>query len=32
MSEWKVIHENFHSVFTAPDAYIIQLYIMSLQA
>ena len=35
MSEWNVIHENFHtkhSVLTAPDAhmpYIIQLHIMS---
>ena len=37
MSEWNVIHENFHtkhSVFTAPDEhipYIIQLHIMSIQ-
>ena len=42
MSEWNLIHENFHtehSVFTAPDvqnitvthAYITQLYIMSIQ-
>ena len=37
MSEWKVIHENFHtkhSVLTAPDEHmpcIIQLHIMSIQ-
>ena len=37
MSEWNVIHENFHtkySVLTAPDEhmpYIIQLHIMSIQ-
>ena len=37
MSEWNVIHENFHtkhSVFTAPDEhmpYIILLHIMSIQ-
>ena len=37
MSEWNVIHENFHtkhSVFTAPDEhmpYIIQLHIMSIR-
>ena len=36
MSEWNVIHENFHtkhSVLTAPDEhvpYIIQLHIMSI--
>ncbi len=37
MSEWNVIHENFHtkhSVLTAPDEhmpYIIQLHIMSIR-
>ena len=37
MSEWNMIHENFHtkhSVLTAPDEhmpYIIQLHIMSIQ-
>ena len=37
MSEWNVIHENFHtkhSMFTAPDEhmpYTIQLHIMSMQ-
>ena len=37
MSEWNVIHENFHtkhSVLTAPDEhmpYIIQLHIISIQ-
>ena len=37
MSEWKVIHENFHTkhnVLTAPDEhmpYIIQLHIMSIR-
>ena len=37
MSEWNVIHENFHtkhSVLTAPDKhmpYIIQLHIMSIR-
>ena len=34
MSEWNFMHENVHtkhSVFTEPDAHIIQLYIMSIQ-
>ena len=34
MSEWNLIHEYFHtkhSVFTVPDAYITQLYIMNIQ-
>ena len=35
MSEWNFIHKYVHtkhSVFTAPDAHITQLYIMSIQS